>query len=178
MDPATRDVWVANTRDHVIRVYDRSGNYLRTVGSGLESDDPGSFRWPMDIEFFGGRAYVYGYHSRYLKVLDVATGAELWSIYTRNNGVAVDPATGNIYVLTWRDDRVDIYSPSGTLIGSFGSSGTGPGQFSNPWDIDIVGGTVDVTDAQLKRVEAFDLAGTYLGQWGSAGSGAFQFLSP
>jgi DNA-binding beta-propeller fold protein YncE len=178
IDPATGDIWVANTRDQVIRVYRPNGTYLRTIGSTLDSDAPGSFSWPMDIEFHDGNAFVAGDRSCCVKVLDAASGGELWSIATRNNGVAVDPATGNIYVVSWRDDVVRRYGPTGTLLGSFGSAGSGPGQFLNAWDIDIVDGTVYVTDSQLKRVQAFDLTGTYLGQWGSAGTGAFQFGAP
>src|SRR5207302_9538517 len=72
-----------------------------------------------------------------------------------------------------------VYTPDGvTRLLTFGSTGTGPGQFDNPWDIDIAAGTVYVTDAKLGRVQAFSLEGSYLGGWGSKGTGAFQFNSP
>jgi DNA-binding beta-propeller fold protein YncE len=178
IDPATGDLWVVNTRDHVIRVYTQNGAYLRTIGSGMDSNDPGSFRWPMDVEFFNGLAYVSGYQQSGLKILDAASGTELSQIAGSNNGVAVDPATGNIYVVRWSSDRVYVYNPAGTFLFRWGSTGTGNSQFRNPWDIDIINGVVYVTDAELKNVQEFGLDGSFLGKWGSGGVGPFQFNSP
>ena len=45
---------------------------------------------------------------------------------------------------------------------------------SNPWDIDIVNGTLYVTDSVLNRVTAFTTGGTCLGQWGTKGTGPYQ----
>src|SRR5207237_7876415 len=103
-----------------------------------------------------------------VRILDVATGTEIGTITGSNNGVAIDPATGNVYVVSWSRDRVSVYSPSNlTSPTTFGSSGTGNGQFTNPWDIDIVNGPVYVTDSALNRVQAFTTGGSYLGQWGT-----------
>lgn len=178
VDPATRDVWIVNTRDHVIRVYTRFGDYVRTVGSGLETDAAGSFRWPMDVEFYAGKAYVSAYHSSYIKILDAATGTEIGSIRRSNTGLAVDPASGNLFVSSWSRDTIEVYDPAGTRILIFGSPGTGPGQFQHVWDIDIVDGTLYAADAQLKRIQAFSLDGTFLGSFGGAGFGAYQFKGP
>ena len=185
--PQTGEVWVSSTRDHLIRVYDASGaTYLRSVGSGADSTATGSFRWPMDVEFAGSAAWISDYTSCKLKKFDAATGAELLSVSVCNNGIAIDPTTGNVFVLSWRYDRVYVYSPNGALLRTWGSAGTGPGQFENPWDIDIVNVTpsgaptyrVLVTDAQLARVEVFDLSGSFVGQWGTKGSGVFELSSP
>ena len=179
VDPATGDVWVADTREQVLRVYDRDASYLRTIGNGENSESPGSFVWPMDIEIYGTRAYVTNYYGRSLRILDVATGAEIGNIRASQNGVAVDPSTGNIYLVSWSRDSVSVYSPEGaTRLLQFGTAGTDDGQFDNPWDIDISNGTVYVTDSTLARVQAFALDGTFLGKWGSKGTGAFQFISP
>jgi DNA-binding beta-propeller fold protein YncE len=178
IDPETREVWVANTREMVIQVYDKDANYLRTIGNGVKSEAPGSFVWPMDIELHGGKAYVTNYYGSSLRILDATTGTEIGRIAASQNGVAVDPA-GNIYLLSWSRDEVSVYSPDGTVnLFRFGSRGTGPGQFDDPWDIDIAGGLVYVTDAGLARVTAFTLDGTYVGEWGGKGDGAFQFEDP
>lgn len=178
IDPTTGDIWISNTRDHVIRVYRPNGAYVKTIGNGTDSNDPGSFRWPMDVEFFNGLAYVAGYQQSGLKVLDAATGTELFQIAGSNNGVSVDQATGNIYVLSWSRDRVSVFNSAGTLLFRWGTTGTMDGQFRNPWDIDIIDGSVYVTDAELKRVQVFDLAGLFLGKFGSTGTGPYQFKSP
>jgi DNA-binding beta-propeller fold protein YncE len=189
VNPVNRDVWVADTRESVIRVYDRLGNYKFSVGSGITSSDPGSFRLPMDMEFSNGLVYVSDYGQLYggdphascrVKVVDATTGAELASIATCNYGVAVDPATGRVFVVSANDDEVFVYSayPALAPLFTFGSSGTGNGQFQSPWDIDIANGTIYVTDAQLNRVQAFDLNGNFLGTWGTGGTGAFQLSGP
>ena len=188
VNPATGDVWVADTRESVIRVYDRSANYLFSVGSGITSGDPGSFRLPMDIEFFGGKVYVADYGQLYsgdpnatcrVKILDASTGTELTSIATCNNGLAIDPATGNLYVVSWLNDNVKEFNPAGTLVNTFGSAGTGDGQFQNAWDADIANGVLYVTDTLLQRVQAFTLGGTFLGKWGGIrGQHSGQFSGP
>ncbi len=186
VDPATGLLWVANTRQHVIRVYGQDGSYRFSVGSGLDSSGVGSFRLPMDIEFHGGRAYVSDYgllwngdpNSCTFKILDAATGAEQDAITVCHNGAAIDPATGNIYTVSWQTDRVEVFAPDGTPITTFGSTGTGPGQFQYAWDADIVDGVLYVTDSKLKRIQAFDLDGAFLGAWGTKGQGPYQFSSP
>jgi hypothetical protein len=100
------------------------------------------------------------------------------SITVCHNGAAIDPATGNIYTVSWQTDRVEVFSPDGTPITTFGSSGTGPGQFQYAWDADISNGVLYVTDSKLKRIQAFDLSGTFLGSWGAKGQGPYQFSSP
>lgn len=178
IDPATNDVWIANTRDHLIRVYDNDGNYLRQVGDGIDSTDVGSLRWPMDLEFYDGTVYVSDYASGLVKQLDVATGDEIQRISRSNSGVAVDPATGWLYVVSWQRDRVYVYDEVGDYQLEFGSRGTDPGEFGNPWDIDIIDGLVYVADSELDNIQVFELDGTYLGQWGTRGSGAYELKDP
>ena len=95
-----------------------------------------------------------------------------------HNGAAIDPATGNIYTVSWQTDRVEVFAPDGSPITTFGSSGTGPGQFHYAWDADIVDGVLYVTDSKLARIQAFDLDGAFLGTWGTKGQGPYQFSSP
>jgi DNA-binding beta-propeller fold protein YncE len=187
VDPATGNVWVSDTRESLIRVYDKAGNYLFDVGTGLYSSAPGSFRFPLDIEFFAGKAYVSdwgqlsagsGNAQCRLKMLDASSGTELSSITVCNNGLAVDPATGNIYTVSSITNTVTIFDPQGVQIGHFGSPGTGNGQFRSAWDADISGGILYVTDARLQSVQAFTLGGAFLGKWGSRGQRATQFVGP
>ena len=58
----------------------------------------------------------------------------------------------------------------------WGSTGTGPGQFDTPWDLDVDGsGNVYVVDRLNHRVQKFNSEGAYLTEWGSFGSGVGQF---
>jgi tripartite motif-containing protein 71 len=179
-DDALDRVWVLNTRAHNIRRYQANAAYIDTLGSEQnDSNAPGFFRWPVDAAFFGGSAYIGDYNSGRVKRLDANTGQELGYRSLNNNGVAVDPSTGNVYVVSWTDDRVTVLSPNlQTTIRTFGSRGSGDGQFQNPWGITIVDGVVYVTDSQLSRVQAFDLNGAFLGKWGGYGRGPYQFANP
>ena len=104
---------------------------------------------------------------------------ERQSISVTNNGVTFDPSTGRLYVVSWRSDSVSVYDAgSGSFITKWGQSGSGPCQFTNPWDIDLVNGTLYVTDSDLNRVTAFTTSGSCLGQWGTKGTGPYQLKDP
>lgn len=64
------------------------------------------------------------------------------------------------------------------FITTWGSEGSGDGQFQDPWALAIDGsGVVYVLDATADRVQRFTATGQYLGQWGSNGNGNGQFNS-
>ncbi|WP_243059087.1 Ig-like domain-containing protein [Nocardioides sp. SR21] len=179
IDPASRRVWVANQRGHHIKRYEYDGTFVDQLGNAeSDSEAVGSFRWPLDIEFYGGKAVVSDRNSTKVKILDAATGAET-SSFTRsgNHGMAIDPANGNIYVAD--GTKIYQYNPTGTsLTRSFGSSGTGDGQFKHIWDMVVSNGVLYVTDDQASRIQAFSTTGTFLGKWGGYGQGAYQFKNP
>ena len=69
--------------------------------------------------------------------------------------------------------------PTYTYMRSWGSEGTGDGQFKSPSFVALDSrGRVYVTDTQNNRVQKFRADGTFLGKWGSAGSGNGQFITP
>jgi DNA-binding beta-propeller fold protein YncE len=119
-------------------------------------------------------------------------------------GVAVAPASGNLYVADTGNDRVDVFSATGTFIDAFGwgvadgqpraevctascqagIAGSGPGQFSSPTTI-AIGATVIpaaskvyVGDAGNNAVEKFDADGAFIAtiDGTSTPQGHFQFL--
>ncbi|MBJ7528807.1 MAG: hypothetical protein JHD04_04685 [Nocardioides sp.] len=179
VDPVSRRVWVANQRGHHIKRYEYDGSFVDQLGSAeSDSADPGSFRWPLDIEFQAGRAIVTDRNSSKVKILDAASGTEIGQI-TRagNHGGAIDPATGNVFLAD--GTKVYVYNPTGTtLLTSFGTSGTGDGQFRHIWDMVVSNGVLYVTDDLASRVQAFTTSGTFLGKWGGYGQGAYQFKNP
>ncbi len=66
-------------------------------------------------------------------------------------------------------------SPSGTCLGSWGTSGTGAGQFRNPYGVQVTTDPVSgdelvyVADSNNDRVQVFDTAGAFVAQWGTFG---------
>lgn len=64
---------------------------------------------------------------------------------------------------------------------SFGSQGTGDGQFSSPGPIGIAYGPENrlyVCDRSASRIQVFECDGTFVGKWGASGSGDGQFSTP
>lgn len=186
VSPSTGDVWVANTRDHKIRVYDPAMNHKFSLGVD-DASTPGNFRWPMDLEYWDNqtpndpaddKVVVGDYVSGVVKILGASDGVELEQFKRSNSAVDVNPADGHIFVLNWDTDRVYEYARSTrswTLVRDWGGTGSGDGKFQNPWDLDIIGGYVYVTDAQLNRVQVFTTTGAFVGKWGATGAGPGQF---
>ena len=66
-----------------------------------------------------------------------------------------------------------------TFSSSFGSAGTGNGQFSHPGDVAIdAKGNLWVIDTTNNRVEKFNEKGEYIAKFGTTGSGNGQFKRP
>ncbi len=73
-------------------------------------------------------------------------------------------------------DRVLQFDRNLNLIRTWGSTGAGPGQFSEPRSIaQAYDGSVFVADNGNHRVQKFDATGNFLEEWGSAGNGPGQF---
>jgi sugar lactone lactonase YvrE len=99
-------------------------------------------------------------------------------------GVAVD-RQDNVYVTLNgpQDHFVEKWSPEGTLLTTWGTNGSGDGQFSaetagsGPRGIAVdAEGNVWVTDPENNRVQKFDANGTFL--LSLSGDGAHDFLWP
>jgi tripartite motif-containing protein 71 len=94
-------------------------------------------------------------------------------------------ALGNLYVADTQNHRIQEFSPTGKLLRSFGSLGSGDGQFWQPRGIAIDPfGNVWVADHENHRVEKFTADGRFLGRFGAnGGDGSFglgwgEFNSP
>jgi DNA-binding beta-propeller fold protein YncE len=110
--------------------------------------------------------------------LTVVTPTLVWS----NNGPAWGIATdtkGHVIVSSFLQNTVQEFMSTGTPVFSWGSSGTGNGQFSAPKYIATDGsGNIYVADNGNARVQKFDPNGNYTLQIGSYGTGNGQFNGP
>jgi sugar lactone lactonase YvrE len=98
---------------------------------------------------------------------------------------AIDPLTGNVWVALGADGMYWTFSPDGKFLGSFGSPGTGPGQFNfrrTACPGCVAGaiafapdGSFFVADDGNNRIQKFDPAHKFVKAWGSFGSGDGQF---
>lgn len=79
-----------------------------------------------------------------------------------------DPGLGSIYVVDAEADQVRVYAPSGTLLRTIGSPGSGPGELDFPVAVHVsAAGEVYVGDQSNDRVQVFQRDGTFLRCFGS-----------
>jgi sugar lactone lactonase YvrE len=104
----------------------------------------------------------------------------------QNPGYATVDGSGNVYVTVGAQynkptERAGIvkFSPSGIVLGAFGSHGTGRGQFINPLGIAVDRyGNMFVSDATLNRIQKVSSTGKVLAVFGRPGAGHGQFAYP
>lgn len=86
---------------------------------------------------------------------------------------------GNLYVIDGFSCKVKKISPTVQLITSWGSCGSGDGQFNAPQDIAIDSqGDIYVLDRNNYRIQKFSASGTFITKWGVNGTGNGEFSVP
>jgi tripartite motif-containing protein 71 len=97
-------------------------------------------------------------------------------------GIAIGDSgddSGNVYVADAENYRIEEFTSSGDWVRTWGSFGTGDGQFENPNGVAVDGsGDVYVADYGTHRIQEFTSSGGWLRTWGSSGSGNGQFAHP
>lgn len=186
-------------------IFDLNGNYLTQWGD--HRDVPGTNYYVQECSGFvcadgvaigpDGYVYVTEWHGIY----NTTNGGPSWLAQYTQAGVRVSTfnlsqqqsaqfapesiavsSDNYIYAAEWYGNRIVKVNPvTQVIVSSWGATGSGNGQFSNPSGIAVstVGpaGYVYVMDYGNYRVQKFDLAGNYVSQWGSKGKGNGQFDS-
>ena len=86
---------------------------------------------------------------------------------------------GEVVVTEWGGHCVSVFRPNGERLRSFGTRGSGPGQFIHPAGLAVDSdGNILVADFINKRIQKFSAVGEFLAAVGTRGSGPLQFLGP
>ena len=87
-------------------------------------------------------------------------------------GIAIHPHSKKLYVAENDNHCIKILKPDLTFSNSFGSQGSGDGEFMYPRDVAFDStGNVYVADFNNHRIQVFTAEGQYLRQFGGEGSG-------
>ncbi len=133
----TGRIYVADVREHNIKVLDADGVLLETWGYHGETID--AFNTPTYLSLFNDQLYITDTFNSRIKVLDLS-GEVLKIIGKRGlyvgdlprpKGVAVD-TKGHVYVMESYYDHLLVYNQEGDLLLPIGGSGHGVGQFYLP----------------------------------------------
>ncbi len=187
-----------NLNCHVDK-FDKLGNFLLAFGACATSgigpgifDNTGSVAadaagnvWVTSPDFY----YMQKYDStgHFLQIVcmgnvAVAGCPQATPFTVQPQGIAID-SSGNIYVSNAypfsNGFNVVKFDSSGNYLSSFGSAGSGNGQFNVPEGLafDSAGNSF-VADAGNNRIQKFDPSGNYVSQFGTVGAGNGQFRAP
>jgi DNA-binding beta-propeller fold protein YncE len=179
-------VYVFNRSEHPVIVYDRDGHFLSSWGEGV-------FTRPHGITIHHDVVYCADDTDHTVRALTL-DGQQLWMLGTLNQPsdtgyspegranlrsikrgagpfnrptrLAVAP-NGELYVSDgYGNARIHRFSADGTLIGSWGEPGSGPGEFSLPHSVWVhADGRVFVCDRENDRVQIFSPSGELLDMW-------------
>lgn len=153
------------------------------TGVVLATESGGTFLYASDHT--GGRVLKF----------DVATGNVVATFgsqgagegqFNQPYGIAIDPASGDLYVAERGNHRVQRITRTGAFVMSWGSQGTAQGQFNEPIGVAVdAEGVVYVTEHTNHRVQKLRVtqsgttwSTTNLAMWGTQGSGDGQFNIP
>jgi len=176
-------IWVSDLTQDKIEKFDEWGNFLlswETTESPCGCQSPDQLRWVREISVGGdGNLYVADADGERISVWSPA-GVCIDSFKGPHNpvdgpfhprGVAVNRATGEIYVAAGYAARVDEFDASRSYVRSWGDRERyGPVLFY-PQGIAVspVSEEVLVLDSQNHLIKRFTATGEFLNQWGKPG---------
>ncbi len=164
-DPERGWVYVADTHEHAIKIFNDEGVFLRSFG--IKGDGEGNFNSPTHLDFKAGKLYVSDTLNARVQLFDrdgnfIKTfgrrGLFVGNM-PRPKGITVDN-NGLIYVVESFHDYLLIFSSEGEFLMPIGGSGRGIGQFYLPsgvWNDN--NNKVYVADMFNGRVVVFEFLG-------------------
>ncbi|BFU96197.1 MAG: putative NHL repeat protein [Nitrospira sp.] len=185
------NIYVADTDNHSIQKFDKSGKFLARWG-GDPSSQEGSFYYPRGLAVGANDTlYVSDSGNNRVQKFDLEgnvmqawgkfgfawRGAEM-GVFDVPWGVATDQE-GNLYVSDTSNSRIQKFKADGSPLLKWGRDGSFDGAFFFPRGVavDFVG-NIFVADESNNRIQKFDARGSFLSKWGREGSGPGQFKAP
>ena len=185
MDPrgvavdAQGNIYVADTNNHRVQVFDSTGKYLRDWGS--QGEGAGQFNEPWGIAVDAqGNVYVADtWNYRVQKFDGQGKFLEQWGTNGDSGGSAdmlpgqfygpravALAADGTVLVMDTGNKRIQRFTVDGEFMAGYGGFGAGDGQLWEPVGLAVDGGgNVYVADTWNRRIQKFDANLRYVSQW-------------
>ncbi|MBI3782244.1 MAG: SMP-30/gluconolactonase/LRE family protein [Deltaproteobacteria bacterium] len=168
---AQENVYVSDTGTRTVRVYDKSGQFLRGIGKG-------TLDRPTGVTIDAARRLLYAVdtgandstEAHRIKVFDLE-GKFLRTIGRRGDQdgefnfptfASVD-AEGRLYVVDSVNNRIEVFDAEGNFLWKFGQSGDRIGDFARPKGVAVDGfGNIYVVDSRWSNIQIFNPQGRLL----------------
>lgn len=165
-------VFVYSRSEHPLILFDREGNFLETWCDDVLEDAHGIWIDGKDQVYCVEREThcMRKFNCKGELLLTIGNphqkGAE-GEPFNLPTDLAID-ARGDLYISDgYGNAKVHKYTPEGRLIKSWGTPGTGPGEFNLPHCVRVDRhDRVLVADRSNNRIQFFDTEGKYLMEWG------------
>jgi RHS repeat-associated protein len=178
-DPITGELYVADSGNNRVEEFNPAGAYLTTFGSLGSGEGQMSAPSGITVTSSGGIYVVDKSNNRvqlWAPKLSTSYAAQFGSLGAGNgqfkgpSHVALD-AHGNVWATDTSNQRVEEFSPTGTFIASYGSSGSEGLHFSYPTGIAInqTTGNIYVSDEGNGRIVEFTTGGAFVREIGKEG---------
>jgi len=160
VDVFDRSVYVADSGNDRVQVFDATGEYLRTLGGAGEG--PEELDTPLNVAVSGGRVYVSDHENDRVALFSidgVFRGA--WEGLEGPWGIAVSPDGTQVYVAENRASRIRVFRADGTPSpirgGAWGRFGDGALDLNRPRGLAVAtSGELIVANHGGRRLVAFD----------------------
>ena len=162
-------VYVYQRKDPPVLIFDGDGNLVDSWGDGQFVDAHGIFITPGDEVFLSDRdaheIIKLDRRGNVLLRLGQREKPALQGPFNHPADIAV-AESGDIYVADgYANCSVHHFTANGEHVKSWGSWGTGPGQFVTPHGIWVDGDRIYVCDRENNRVQIFSRDGEYVSEW-------------
>ena len=174
------EIIVAELDGHCMSIFSPSGEKIRTFGR--MGSDQGQFDCPCGVAVDGDDNILVADGNNHRIQKFTAGGKFLTTIcrskknkhleFSRPVGVAINHRNRKVYISDTNNHRIQILNADFSFSNSFGSHGSGDGQFYYPWDVALdSAGNVYVADSCGNRIQVFTAEGKFLRKFGKRGSG-------
>ena len=171
------EIIVAESTAHCISIFSPTGEKLQSFSS--RGSGPGQFNEPTGVAV-DGNSNILVMNSCCIQKF-TSKGKFITKVGTYGNGplqflnafnISIHPSDKKIFAVDRPNHRIQILNPDLTFYSSFGSHGSGNGQFTYPWDVAFdSAGNVYVSDSNNHCIQVFTAEGQFLKQFGKKGSG-------
>jgi len=172
------NVYVADRNNDRVQKFDSTGAYLGSISGGSldfpvgVAVDSSNNIYVTDYDAVGSGFSVRKYNSSFVSQ---------WTI-SGITGIPGHVATDGTHVFftnVTTDTIEKRLCSDGSLVATYGSSGTSNGQFDTPFGIAVDGTHLYITDIGNSRVQKLLKSdGSYVTKWGTAGSSNGEFNTP